>query len=131
MLRSSPHSSSIVGEIRSRQKSTAWTSFSSDDFEELWDDALDDYFARTDVDLSDRDQDLYRRLQSCSSSDSVVRTLDELAVEFRAYRKGSRRSAKIRPLLSSVARGVLVLIDAGAECAASKVRSSSLHMIVD
>ncbi|KZV68063.1 hypothetical protein PENSPDRAFT_28705 [Peniophora sp. CONT] len=94
--------------------------FSDDDLEDMWDDALNDYFARTGMDLSDRDQDLYRRLQRCSSSESVARTLDEIALEFRTYRKGSRRAAKIRSVLSSVAHGVSNLIDAGAESAASK-----------
>ncbi|KZV68093.1 hypothetical protein PENSPDRAFT_30323 [Peniophora sp. CONT] len=90
------------------------------DFEDLWADALRDYSARTGVDLSDRGQDLYRHLQSCTSSYSVAQTLEKVALEFHSYRKGSKRAARIRTALSCVAHGVLVFLDAGAESLASQ-----------
>lgn len=114
---SPPHS---PRSIRSSQSGPPMSS-ANVSFEDLWDDALDYFFDHTGVDLSDRDHDLYQRLQKCSSPNSVAQTLEEIALEFRSYRKGSKRAARIRSVISSVAHGVSTIIDASAESAASQV----------
>ncbi|KZV66320.1 hypothetical protein PENSPDRAFT_96001 [Peniophora sp. CONT] len=104
---------------RSKQNERS-TSSANDNFEELWEEAVDDFFARTGVDLSDPEQDLYQRLQRCSSADTIVDALEDISQTFCAYRKGSERAERIRSVLRSVAHGVSVLIDAAAEGAASE-----------
>ncbi|VDB84548.1 unnamed protein product [Peniophora sp. CBMAI 1063] len=114
------HTSPRTGSEPSRSVNVPTLSTRSDEFADLWDNALDNYFTRTGVNLRDRDQDLYRRLQGCSSSDSVVQVLEDIALDFKTYRQGSERANKIRSALSSVAYGISVLVEVGAESAASK-----------
>lgn len=125
-LYSPPHS---PRSIRSTQSGPPASSVNAE-FEDLWDDSLDYFFDHTGVDLSDRNHDLYQRLQNCSSPDSVAQTLEGIALEFRSYRKGSKRAARIRSVLSSVTHGVSMLIDVGAESAAAQVRSISPFNVI-
>jgi hypothetical protein len=89
---------------------------------ELWDDALRVYKSLTGIDLKGDNTDLARRLAHCKNESDVLDAIEVAAKAFSKYREGSPRLKKLRNMLKPVVRVVLLLNDAGAEGATSKVR---------
>jgi hypothetical protein len=97
------------------------------DFAKLWAAAIDAYQRKANIDLDE--VDALGAFLACDTPEDILRVLEDDMRQFKAFRDGDPKWAKLRDRMKSMVRIVLVLTDSMGEVASSLVCRSKIVLV--
>ncbi|VDB91475.1 unnamed protein product [Peniophora sp. CBMAI 1063] len=97
------------------RESTPAPAPTNDAITDIWKSALDQYRDAVGFNLQNKKDELVRRMEKCTTTDAILRVLDDAAHYLVDQRRGNRKLEAVRGFLKPVVVGLDTILDAGAE----------------